>query len=152
MKFSVSKIPLLLCALLSLLIGACTPALQQEVSPDPLATSSANLGIEIVGLHLSSGDYMLDFRYKVIDAAKAAPLIDHALIPYLLHENTGARFAVPAPTKVGPMRQMPRQLEEGRQYFIFFANPGKYVKRGDYVTIIHGPFRLDHLKVELTHA
>lgn len=148
MKSSASKINLLSCALLSLLLLACTPAVQPEVTTTPAASTAATLGIEIVGLHLSSGGYMLDFRYKVVDATKAAPLIDHALIPFLLHEASGAKFAVPAPTKVGPMRQMPRQLEDGRQYFIFFANPGKYVKAGDYVTIIHGPYRFEHLKVE----
>jgi hypothetical protein len=43
---------------------------------------------------------------------------------------------------------MPRQLGAGRQYFIFFANPGKFVKAGDYVTIIHGTHRFEHLQVE----
>ncbi|PKN13262.1 MAG: hypothetical protein CVU69_02890 [Deltaproteobacteria bacterium HGW-Deltaproteobacteria-4] len=148
MKSSASKISLLFGVLFFLTLVACAPTVRPEVTPNPAASTSDILGIEIVGLHLSSGGYMIDFRYKVVDAAKAAPLIDHALIPYLVHEDSGAKFAVPAPTKVGPMRQMPRQLEVGRQYFIFFANPGKFIKSGDYVTIIHGPHRFEHLKVE----
>lgn len=148
MKSSASKIKLFCWVFLSLLLVACAPAVRQKATTNPVVSASDALGIEIVGLHLSSGGYMLDFRYKVVDVVKAAPMIDHALIPYLVHEASGAKFAVPAPAKIGPMRQMPRQLEVGRQYFIFFANPGKYIKSGDYVTIIHGPHHFEHLKVE----
>lgn len=148
MKSSASKINLFYGLLLSLLLVACTPAVRPEALTPPQALTADALGIEVVGLYLSSGGYMIDFRYQVVDAAKAAPLIDHAMIPYLEHEASGAKFAVPSPAKVGPMRQMPRQLEAGKHYFIFFANPGKFVKAGDYVTIIHGPYRFEHLKVE----
>lgn len=135
-------------AFLVLLPAACVSGPRPQTLPDPAVTTAQTLGIEIVRMTQSSGGFMLDFRYKVVDVAKAAPMIDHALIPYLVHEASGAKFAVPAPAKIGPMRQMPRQLEAGRQYFIFFANPGQYVKTGDYVTIVHGPYRFEHLKVE----
>lgn len=148
MKRLVRKCILPVCAFLALLTAACVTEPRPQTTPDPATMTAQNLGIEIIRLTQSSGGFMLDFRYKVIDAAKAAPMIDHALIPYLVHEASGAKFAVPAPVKVGPMRQMPRQLEVGRQYFIFFANPGQYVKTGDYVTIVHGPHRFEHLKVE----
>jgi hypothetical protein len=91
---------------------------------------------------------MLDFRYQVKDATKAAPIIDRARIPYLVHESSGAKFAVPSPAKVGPLRQMPRQLEAGKQYFILFANPGQYVQVGDLVTVVIGDMRFEHLRVE----
>lgn len=149
MKFPFGRIRPLSGALLFLILVACAPQPRlNEASNSAAADPAAALGIEIVGLHLSSGGYMLDFRYKVLDAARAAPMIDHALIPYLVHEESGAKFAVPAPAKVGPMRQMPRQLEAGRQYFIFFANPGRFVKAGDFVTIVHGSYRFEHLRVE----
>lgn len=143
-----NKLQMVTCIVLTVLLTACVTT---QAPPKPASTPSNTaeaLGIELTGLHLTSGGYMLDFRYRVNDAAKAAPMVDRALIPYLVHEASGAKFAVPAPTKVGPMRQMPRQLEAGRQYFIFFANPGQYVKAGDYVTIVHGPYRFEHLKVE----
>jgi len=135
-------------ACLVLLAAACVSGPHPQTLPNTAVTTVQSLGIEIVRLTQSSGGFMLDFRYRVVDVAKAAPMIDHALIPYLVHEASGAKFAVPAPAKVGPMRQMPHQLEAGRQYFIFFANPGQYVKTGDYVTIVHGPYRFEHLKVE----
>lgn len=143
MKFSVN-IRLIFCAWLALLLLACAPALK----PQPASPPAEQIGIEIVGLLLSSGGYMLDFRYKVQDATKAAPMIDRALIPYLLHESSGAKFAVPSPAKVGPLRQMPRQFEAGKQYFILFANPGQYVKAGDLVTVVIGDLRFEHLRVE----
>lgn len=135
----------LLVILLGPLLVSCTAQLRPDADS---AAVTRSLGIEIAGLHLSAGNYMLDFRYKVVDPELAAPLIDHSLIPYLIHEASGAKFAVPAPTKVGPMRQMPRRLEAGKVYFVFFANPGKYVQRGDRVTIVHGPHRFEHLIVE----
>ncbi|MRR10795.1 hypothetical protein EG831_12150, partial [bacterium] len=110
MKSSVRNFCLFSAVLLALFLSACTTPLRPESVGEPPSATASTLGIEIVGLHLTSGGYMLDFRYRVVDAAKAAPLIDHALIPYLVHESSGAKFAVPAPTKVGPMRQMPRQL------------------------------------------
>lgn len=133
---------------LALLLAACAPALGPGPAIAPAAASTDQFGIEIVGLYLSSRGYMLDFRYQVKDAAKAAPMIDRALIPYLIHEASGAKFAVPSPAKVGPLRQMPRQLEAGKQYFILFANPGQYVKAGDLVTVVIGDMRFEHLRVE----
>lgn len=145
MKPSASTIRLLICALLPLLLVACAPALRP---PEPPATAASALGLKLTGVQLSSGGYMLDFRYIVEDPALAAPMIDRALIPYLIHEASGARFAVPSPAKVGPLRQMPRQLEAGKQYFILFANPGQYVKAGDLVSVVIGKYRFEHLSVE----
>src|SRR4051812_31229672 len=33
-------------------------------------------GIELMGVQLTSGDYMLEFRYKVLDAKKAKPIFE----------------------------------------------------------------------------
>lgn len=106
------------------------------------------LGIKVVAIRLSASDKMLDFRYKVLDLEKSRPMFDRGVIPYLVHEATGAQFAVPAPAKLGPMRQTTRQAQVGRNYFILFANPDAYVKRGDKVTVVIGEHRLEHLTVE----
>lgn len=107
----------------------------------------AEWGIQIEGIRRTAGGYMLDFRYRVVDAGKAAPLFDRKTKPYLLDQATGARFLVPSPPKTGPLRTSNPPLE-GRIYWMFFANPGRYVKPGDRVTVIIGDFRAENLTVE----
>ena len=104
-------------------------------------------GIRIEGIRLSAADYMLDFRYRVIDPVKAAPLFNRKTKPYLIDQESGAKFMVPSPPKVGPLRTSdPPQAD--RTYFIMFGNPGKYVKKGNKVTVVIGDFRLEDLIVE----
>ncbi len=104
-------------------------------------------GIETLAIRLSANGYMLDFRYKVIDAEKAAPLFSRQVKPYLLHQKSGAVFGVPSSPKVGSLRQT-RPPKEGKHYFIIFANPGQYVKSGDLVTVVIGDVKIDNLTVE----
>jgi len=106
-------------------------------------------GIQIVGIRLSAAGYMLDFRYHVLDPEKAAALFDRKTKPYLIDQASGAKFMVPSPPKVGPLRTSdPPQAD--RTYFILFANPGKYVKQGNEVTVVIGAFRAENLTVEST--
>lgn len=106
------------------------------------------LGIKIESLRLSAGNYMLDFRYRAVEPERAVVLFDRQTKPYLLHENTGAKFLIPAPAKVGPLRQTTNKPVAGKSYFMMFANPGQYVKTGDSVTIVIGEYRIEHLTVE----
>jgi hypothetical protein len=89
---------------------------------------------------------MLDFRYRVLDKEKARPLFSSGLKPYLIEQRSGARFNVPV-TRVGQIRSVGNPVED-RVYFIFFANPGGYVKRGDAVTVHLGDFLVENLTVE----
>lgn len=104
-------------------------------------------GIEIIGIRYSAAGYMLDFRYRVLDSEKAAPVFDRRIKPYLVDQVSGAVFAVPNPPKTGPLRSsnMPK---ENRNYFIFFGNPGRYIKPGSLVTVVIGDFRAENLVVE----
>jgi len=113
-----------------------------ERSPDEIT-----LGITVLGIIPTSGGYMLDFRYRVDEPEKSGPMFVRKTIPYLIHDETGSRYMVPAPAKIGPMRQTTRKPEAGRHYFIFFSNPGKVIKSGDHVTVVMGDFRFPHLKV-----
>jgi len=107
-------------------------------------------GVEIVGLYLSAGGYMLDFRYRVIDPEKARPILDHRVKPYLIHAESDAKLVVPSSPKVGALRQTNRSGEPiaGRVYFAFFANPGSFVKAGDRVHVVIGDYRAENLTVE----
>ncbi len=140
-------VPALLLSLLIVAGCASLPTLPSG-SEGTDERPDAALGVELAGIRLTSGGYMIDFRYRVLAPEKAAPLFDRKVAPYLIHEKTGSKFAVPAPAKVGPLRQTTLAPEAGRQYFILFANPGKYMARGDLVTVVVGDVRFEHLQVE----
>ncbi|HEX2769171.1 MAG TPA: hypothetical protein VHN12_07775 [Geobacteraceae bacterium] len=106
------------------------------------------LGIEVVALRLISVGHILDFRYKVIDPEKAKPLLDKKIKPYLLDQASGARMMVPAPPKIGALRQTPRVSKAGQVYFSLFANPGKFIKSGNKVTVVYGDYKIENLVVE----
>jgi hypothetical protein len=104
-------------------------------------------GIEIVWVRLTAADYMLEFRYKVLDAEKSRMLFDRQYKPVLIHEKSGSRMMVPAPGKIGPLRNS-NTPKEGKVYWMFFANPGQYIKAGDMVSIQIGDYLQQHLVVQ----
>ena len=122
-----------------------------ETPDKPAARSEIEnkLGIEIVGLRRSAAGYMLDFRYRLLDPAKAAPLLDRKLNPYLLDEASGAQLSVPDAPKVGQLRPTSRnKVIPGRNYYILFANPGQFLKPGSKVALVVGDLKIEHLTVQ----
>jgi hypothetical protein len=117
---------------------------EEAWTPTPLEES---WGIRILGLRLSAGGYMLDFRYRVLDPTKAAPLLDRSVKPHLIDQASGAKVIVPSPPKIGPLRTT-QAPQAGRSYFVIFANPGVYIERGSKVTVVIGDFRAEDLTVE----
>ena len=65
-------------------------------------------GVEVLFVRQTSAGYMLEFRYKVIDPAKAAPLFERQTKPVLTHVNSGAKFIVPTPAKTRNPRKARR--------------------------------------------
>jgi len=58
---------------------AVEPAEEQPLALEPAEMTrvedlAEKWGVQIVGLPTTSGGYMLDFRFRVLDAKKAAPL------------------------------------------------------------------------------
>lgn len=104
-------------------------------------------GVEVVGVRLVSSDWMLEFKYRVLDPEKAAPLLDEHVKPYLLDQASGARLAVPAMENVGELRQHTHP-ESDRIYFMLFGNGGKIVPRGGHVTVSIGKFQASGLPVQ----
>jgi hypothetical protein len=105
-------------------------------------------GIEVLAMRRTAAGYMLDFRYRVLDAAKAAPLLERRNKPIIKVEKSGATLGVPMPPKIGSMRNATKHVKPNRNYFALFANPGQHVKVGDQITIVIGDFRAEHLVVE----
>ncbi len=118
-----------------------------KISPRERTFMKRQWGIEILFVRVTSAGYMLEFRYKVIDADKAAPLFERQTKPMLTHVDSGAQFIVPTPAKTGALRNSNPPLDD-HAYWMFFANPAKYVKQGDLVTITIGDFVAKNIVVE----
>lgn len=104
-------------------------------------------GIEISSIRLTANDHMIDYRYKVLDATKAASLFNRQIKPQLIHQETGRVLAVPDTAKVGPLRNS-NVPQNDRIYWMFFGNAGHLVNAGDKVTVVIGDFVVEDLVVE----
>ncbi len=104
-------------------------------------------GIEVSSIRLTANNHMIDFRYRVLDPAKAGELFVRQNKPALVHQETGKVLAVPATAKTGPLRNS-NNPQQGRIYWMFFGNAGNLVETGDRVTIVIGEFRVENLAVE----
>lgn len=111
--------------------------------------AEVKLGIRMEGLRLSAAGYILDFRYRVVDPEKAALLLDRKIRPYLLDEVSGAQLGVPDTAKLGQLRTTGRNKVAAEQdYFILFANPGRFVQAGNKLTLVMGDMRIENLVVQ----
>jgi hypothetical protein len=131
--------------------GQEPPARTPGTADEPRSIQET-FGIVPLGMRLTAAGYALDFRYRVIDAEKAAPLLvrRESPDPRVVVEKSGAVLRVPFSQKVGSMRQSvghESQVRADRNYFILFANPARHVKTGDRVTIEIGDFR-EHVTVQ----
>ena len=104
-------------------------------------------GVEIQSVRLTAAEYMIDFRYKVIDAERALPILDRTIKPHLIVDKSGAKLQVPISSKLGPLRQATTNPIDGRSYYTFFANPSRHVEVGDTVTVYVGDFVAANLTV-----
>jgi hypothetical protein len=124
------------------------PAPWPALDPERYRTVREQWGIEPIFLRLSAHDQMLDFRYRVADVEKAAPLMLRTVDRTLIDQATGRKLIVPAPPKVGRLRQTTLRPEEGRVYFMLFGNPGGSIRRGARMTVVIGDCRLEDLVVQ----
>lgn len=114
---------------------AMAPSSVPQSKADPLID---RWGIESHGVRLTSAGYMLDFRYRVHDAAKAAVLLDRRTKAYVVVEKSDAKLGVPVSAKIGALRSSTKHVKEERNYFIMFSNPGRHVQAGDRVKVVIG--------------
>jgi hypothetical protein len=140
-------ISLVLVLVTGIVISGCASSTTETSveEPKPAEETVSNLaerwGVEVVALRLTGANYMLDFRYRVLDPEKAAELFERANKPVLIHHETGSELEVPRPAKTGPLRPT-NPPEAGRVYFMLFSNPGM-VEAGDEVTVRIGDFEAE---------
>ena len=101
-------------------------------------------GIEPLSLCHTLGGSALDFRYRVVDDKKAAPLFGDKLEPYLLAEKMA--LVMPDDERLGALRaSLLNPPVTGKIYDVFFAN-GE-LPRGSRVTVVLGACKLDGVQV-----
>lgn len=108
-------------------------------------------GVRITGLRTSMASMLVDFRFKVLDPVKAAPLLDQNKQAFMQVESTGKVLSVPNTVKIGALRQTTnaKNIKKGTDYFVLFGNPrGSYAKPGSKVAVIIGDFRAEHLTLQ----
>jgi hypothetical protein len=169
-RFFLYHLSILLAAAAVLSACAAPRTVQAPAGPDPARREAAILangrqdemrswaaangtymkrtwGIDVVGVRLVSTEWMLEFKFRVLDAGKAAPLLDEHAKPYLLDEASGARLGVPAMENVGELRQHTTP-DSNRIYFMIFGNANKIVPRGGHVSVVVGQFQASGLPVQ----
>jgi len=134
---------------------------QPPPMPEPVPYATVNLkpeevkeladkwGVELLGMRLTTAGYMLDFRFRVMDADKALPLFDHRIKPHIVAERSNIKLPVPMSTKVGAFRPTNRgkNIKADKTYYMIFGNPDRHVKVGEKVTVVIGDFKVEHLMV-----
>ena len=122
-----------------------------KTQPDPTLSDELRekWGVEVIGIDLTSGGYMLDFRFRVVDAEKALSLFDHRIKPYVLTDRAKVKLPVPMAAKVGAFRPTNRgkNIRADKTYYMVFGNPDNFVKAGEKVSVVVGDFRAENLKV-----
>ena len=144
------RAPLFLAAAL-----LASPALAGAASaaPAPLAVPAQcdelrdTWGIEVIRLFSTASGAMLDFRYKVLDPVKAAPIFDHHRKAYLVNEATKETLAVPTSAKTGQLRPTGTP-EAGRSYYMIFSNLNRAFQKGDLVSLVVGDVLIPDLVIQ----
>ena len=123
-------------------------ALQPDPGPDTKALAE-KWGVEVIGMSMTSAGYMLDFRFRVLDADKALPLFEHRIKPYVVADKSDIKLPTPMAPKVGAFRPTNRgkNIKADKTYYMVFANPDNYVKPGEKVSVVIGDFRAENMTV-----
>ena len=104
-------------------------------------------GVDQLQVRWTASGQSVEFRYRVLDPARAAALGNKKAFPILTDARAGIKLSVPEVENVGSLRQV-APPEAGKEYWMLFENRGKRVKPGDRVDIAIGPVRLNGLYVQ----
>lgn len=121
---------------------------KQEITKSDSLDQKQASGIKITALRLTSAGYMIDVRYQVTDLLKAQKWLRQDIETYLLEQESGSKLMVPNAPRIGLLRQIPAKEKQEKTYFMLFANPGKFVKPGNKVSLVMGDMKMENLSVE----
>lgn len=118
---------------------ASTPmgAVKQHVTVAQLE-KQYGIRIRLVGVTAAGG--LVDFRYKIVDLAKAKRLLeDHEKMPMLAVENSNTVLRMPE------SMMEHADLAEDQLYFAHYPNAGGAVRPGTHVAVLFGDLQVDGL-------
>lgn len=136
----------LMVAVLLVLNGG-REAATQGPRPLPQAVNAAGLldavGARVLRVTSAADGGLIDVRYQIVDAEKAAALHDVKRPPALVDEASGEVISrlLMGHSHVGT-------FHNGETYFFEFEDPDGVVERGDAVSVVLGPARLAHVRVQ----
>jgi hypothetical protein len=114
----------------------------------PAASLGDTFGIEPVSIRTTAGGYLLDFRYRVVDAVKAAPLFQPDIKPVLVDAATGKSMAMSHDDKLGALRASSRsEPVNGKEYYVLFSNKGA-LQKGSKASVAMGHYVISGLVVQ----
>lgn len=122
---------------------AATPVVagwaRPAVAADELGQAS---GVTITRVAVSGGGGLVDLRFRVVDPDRAHALHDPATPPAVVDESSGlvVRDLLMNHEHTGDYRP-------GVTYYLVFANPGNWVRRGARVTVLLGNAQVAHVRV-----
>jgi hypothetical protein len=96
-------------------------------------------GVRFTNVVLTAADGIIELRFQVLDASKAAALHDAGTQPYVTVH--GAHLATPAMGGHGHASD----TAAGRAGYILLSNTAHAGRAGDEVTVHVGALRLDHV-------
>jgi len=137
---------LMLCAALATVFGSASVESEARES-SPAIQLLHRWGVVVESVRQTAGGFAVDFRYRVVDPDKAAPLFMRNKTPYMLDQASGKAVSVASGAVVGPLRSSQPPVA-GHIYVILFSNPGKLIKPGNKVSVAIGDFKAENLIVE----
>ncbi|GIK73129.1 MAG: hypothetical protein BroJett021_21170 [Chloroflexota bacterium] len=95
-------------------------------------------GVRIRLLGVTAGGGLIDFRYRVVDLAKALPLLGtHETMPVLVDKASKAELRAPE------TMMHHDALKQDRTYFMHYPNAGNSIRPGAQVAIVMGDIRVE---------
>jgi hypothetical protein len=120
---------------------------REAAAPREPSALERRFGVSIESLRTTAGGYLLDFRMRVLDPRRAAPLLARHVRPRVVTSD-GTVLTVPVAPKLGALRQTATAARAGSTYFVLFANPGQRVRRGERVSVELGELQARGVGVE----
>ena len=122
-------------------------ATRQGPQPLPKGVNAAGLldatGARVIRVTKAADGGLIDVRYQIVDADKAAALHNIKRPPALVDEHSGTVISrlLMGHSHVGA-------FHNGEVYFFEFEDPAGLVQAGDPVSVVLGPVRLQHVRVQ----
>jgi hypothetical protein len=121
--------------------------LDEALAVSDAAAIRERWGVDVLGLHPTAAGAVLDFRYRVVDARKAAPLFDPRAPAGVVDLDSREAARVASSPKLGQMRPRKNPVE-GKSYFVLFDNSARQLGPGSRVAVVIGEFAVRDLRVE----